>query len=1182
MRTALLLVALAASGFAASSAAAQTDAAEYQRALAEFREELRTSGLSEDDQEYVYYCVANDRTPEAEARCDAQRLLAIFLRYGLTPGDLPDAPEAPEGLPPRTTIDPATTDSTRYTPVPDVGPMFDPGIRDTTRFGVLDEGVWTAAPTQTRYAVAYGPEGGWVVASGVGGMVRIQVPGQTYRPQMLVSDDLEFRFRQFLGDFDAARAITMGHAGAAVLTTAAGAFESVNVRDFEIQDPRIDAVIEDFNRDRRGSRPRSNTGGPSPQQVCDDSYDVLADALEAESGTDGQVVLQPGTCRWLLVAGGRAEEGPDEDPGSAESSSWANLQRAVQARLDAGERPAIGITPETEVSMQSWVVITDTQVDLGPDLPASFRSAIQQAQSESFSVTGRGSLEPVGTVHAIAFDPERFAIGTDGRQVVTGWIMVGDGAGGYRAHGVSPEACEAAREVTGGTGSLNCQAPVENLPEPLVMSPSRNKVAVLIHGITSPPQNAPSEGIGTMRHTGYYWGYDFISGVVGDTYKPNSDHALQMTTTEASGVLAVTEVTRGAWNRCGGITPASGSCPVSDGGAPGARGRLAPVFSRFEPAWTEPDANRSGYGWTAAMVTFRDGSRHLAEQLPAAIDQIYDTYQAHFGALPADQQPQLYLVGHSYGGVISRALTTPMDPADPTPLAPTTLTPEQRRRAAFLRDRTVLVGTLSTPHEGAPTPDYANTMTDMADALADAVKQEIDDLPDILFSEQPAISVSDLTSGGGTTGGTEFGSEGRLGSPTRGEAKAAVSSGLAAAQAFISGYRDVFDDINAQATANQTFLAPTRAVRTDGSAIPLYTMSGRLSGDRFFWLNRGLLENTGIERFDRLNVAVSRLDMVDVMRSGRAGMEAGGLLAIEMLIQRLGIGESPGHPWGRSSDPAMDKTSTPRYSQPGPVGGLATEAVLLAERLLSYRHGYGLGPDGDVDSDGFVSVASGHGVGLNAPAWYRTHTGYGGWMPWDVDNHGSLMFNPGNGAWIHNHLLRGAGPLAAPGPWSAWPDEGAPRPSERSVTVEVNRIRSSRDVDPLRGTGEADLHITVQVGDTIERWEAEDHGMDDDNDIRPSGLSVTHRTTSTIVPIRISLRDVDGGAGGEDDHLGLAPSPGREVLYAYVDLRTNEVFGDVYGSVGVGGAAGPDIFAMGLRGTNVPHAAVWLSVSAAY
>ncbi len=1025
------------------------------------------------------------------------------------------------------------------------------------------DSVRMAVLRRKRYAVAYGPDRGWAVASGDRDYIQVSGYG---RPTMLVSEDVTPGVRTFLTDQGAARTLAIGSEGEVVLTTRTGAWETDRVSGRITRDPAAD--FEEINRgqlDQIREATGQGTGGSrdtsSSIAQCGAEFTSLAEALTLAGNIDGQVVLQPGSCRWLLVGAGRTEKSADAPNQSAENQSWGDLQSAVQARLDAGERPAIGITPQTDQLATSWVVVTNSAVALGPGLPASFRTALQQAQSESLSSPSGERLEPVGTIHALAFDPERFAIETDGRQVVTGWLAVGDGPGGFRGHGVTPEACEAARQVTGGAGELNCQSPAA-APEasamgPITMRQGRNKVAVLIHGITSPPQNAPSEHIGEMGHTGHYWGYDFISGVAGSTYAPGmgpsgEPHTLAMTAAQASGGLSVASVSREAWNTCGNLSPAGGACPVTDGLPAGARGDLAPVFSRSAPAWTEPDANRSGYGWTAVMVTFRDGSLHLAQQLPAAIDQIYDTYEAHFAALPTDQQPQLYLLGHSYGGVVSRALTTPMDPAERTPLAPNQLTDEQQRRAAFLRDRIVLVGTLSTPHEGAPTPDYANTMTDMVRGLGDEARSQVDNLPDAAFGS-PA--------------------------PTRNQVVDGLADGVQAAVEFISGYRDVFDDIEAQATANLTFLAPTRAVRSDGSPIPLYTMSGRLPGDRFFWKPRALLENTGSETFDRNNYLVSRLDMIDVMKSGRAGKEAGGLLAIELLIQRLGIGVEPGHPWGRTRDAAMDKTAVPRYSHPESLGNLYTEGKRLAVRLLSYRSGYGFHSDGDVDSDGLVSVTSGHGTSLNAPSWYRTHTGYGGWMPWDVDNHGSLMFNPGNGAWIHNHLLRKAGPLAGPELWSDWPNDAVSRSGERSITLTVDRIQALEDVDPLPGMEQADFFITLQVGDSILEWKAK---ADDDDVINPN-ISVTHRTTSSVVPIRISLRDVDGaGFGGEDDELGIAPSSGREVLYAYVDLRTNQVFGDVYGEIGINGAGGPPIIATGRQGINVPRGNVWFQVSTAY
>ena len=1071
-----------------------------QRTEAEVRAFFGGKGLTESELTFLVDCTARANEQE-EGYCDEDRLVRLVFKASMADAD--EEADAESGLPVlNVPVLPREGGVIQVQPGQEIGPV-----------------AYLPANTQlTRYAVAFGASGGWAVGGGanaasvIRGMARAGVETSPHLDPALAA------FAEAAGGL---RGLALGHDGVAVAIGGDGGSRQRRLTgvpvatsgaptDFEIRPGII--TSEDAQRaesDATGRPVRGGTitqGGRAP--ACDEAYTRLDSTLTALGRADAHVALSPLTCAWTLTARGRVH-----------ASGPADVLAGVQAMLDRGERPVIAITPDG----RSYVVVSDSEVLLGPGLPESLRGEIQSVQRDRFEVTGRGTMEPVGSVHAIAFDPQRFAIAEDrGRAVVNGVILVGDGPGGYYARGVEQALCDAAQRVTGGTGSLNCVNPERDPaasgapPEaPFAMEAGRNKLAVVVHGITPRVSDDPGAMINSHGHTGYYWGYDFMSALVGDAYDGSSGHRIEMamaSTPGASGERSIRtrEVSREVWNVCSGLLPAASQCHVRRSPIGSDDPALAPVFAP-EAAWTEPSGRGS---FTAAMVTFRDGSQRLSQQLPAAIDQIYDTYHAHFGELPLAEQPQMYFVAHSYGGIISRAIMTPMG-AGGVPL-----TDEQKRRAAFIRDRTVLVSTLSTPHEGSPATEIANKLADLLDGFR--VGLNLPTVPDGAFPT-PFLGGNDQLVAPGARVANE------------------LSDALKSGVTFISAYRDVFLDIEQQAASNATFLEPDRARRSDGSLVPVYTMNGRIPGDRYFWTQRLAFEPASV---------ASELNLADVGASGRPGKEAAALLVTELLLQRFGMGAEAGHPWGRASGgSALNRVTTPRYSNARPLSSdLTQEGGHLAAFLLTNRNGYPIAPDPspyDVDSDGFVGAASGHGTGLPTTSWYRTHTGYGSWMPWDIDNHGSLMFNPANGAWIYNNLLGRAGPLAGSGKFSAWENAAAPTLQSKTVRLTVSRVQALEDPDPAFGQGEADIRLVVRIGDeTFRRTFA-----DDDADVSPN-VTFSHRTASDVVMVFIALRDVDGGVAGRDDALNVSPSAGREDLFFYLDTRTGQVFGDVHGVAG--------------------------------
>jgi len=111
------------------------------------------------------------------------------------------------------------------------------------------------------------------------------------------------------------------------------------------------------------------------------------------------------------------------------------------------------------------------------------------------------------------------------------------------------------------------------------------------------------------------------------------------------------------------------------------------------------------------LVTYRDSRKPLPAQAAALAAQLYEAYVARFA--PADDYPQILLVGHSLGGLVARYLLS-CPQLEPKELAKLGVTVAEaavlRQRMAFLRNRTLCAITLQTPHEGTPVADRAQSL----------------------------------------------------------------------------------------------------------------------------------------------------------------------------------------------------------------------------------------------------------------------------------------------------------------------------------------------------------------------------------------------------------------------------------------------------------------------------------------
>ncbi len=463
----------------------------------------------------------------------------------------------------------------------------------------------------------------------------------------------------------------------------------------------------------------------------------------------------------------------------------------------------------------------------------------------------------------------------------------------------------------------------------------------------------------------------------------------------------------------------------------------------------------------SVMLTYRDGSQGLAAQASELVNQIFRMYNQTFAR---DQEPQIILVVHSMGGLASRYVLC----------NPFRVTTKEHFRSNFLRNRTLHLVTLATPHEGSRLADWTR------------------EAADFLQSNPPLLQ------------------------------KFYEAAGLTSARQYWLTTLTVVNDPSTQhlktssmLQMNQGVMAPHRAVRADGTGIPIYALAARSPGGGY--LNSPTLQTLSFRSDTRRTYEVV----------GCVGFD-------------MGVKNSPGNGWGQPPSGSSNLDWVQRVSLKqmvdqriaaveqslhpclraivGRLGGLSVVGALtsfdasfpvyldsrwetyVSEVQVPFKHwacgefrvpwddcksldlnclksfllnlGYNLeqlanclnpanwqlketvsvpcvkvrpvantrGADGEIDNDGLVSMDSALGLRLGTStieyfdhtkswsvrsgsttttmngSWYRFYDG-----PWNLDNHGSILTNPRVAAWLHTEIIRGAGPIPGPGPRSTWP-----------------------------------------------------------------------------------------------------------------------------------------------------------------
>jgi len=343
----------------------------------------------------------------------------------------------------------------------------------------------------------------------------------------------------------------------------------------------------------------------------------------------------------------------------------------------------------------------------------------------------------------------------------------------------------------------------------------RPKVIVLIHGQSDHPHSDdPNDIVGRLAHARKEWGYAFVCGLL-DTRPGKAIY------TFSGGAL-----TSGSWPEDAYVSL------TGEAHLPHYYARDGVVGDHFVS--TSPERRD-----LSVMLTHRDASKSLEAQAAAAANQIYDLYNAAFGS---GTGPQIILLAHSMGGLVSRyILSNPFPAGSP-----------QRQKADFIRDRTLFLITLASPHDGS-------RVADSSQALINLIRSALPDLR-ILCAFLPMPNVGDNA------------------------VKLLQQLGGAVGQMDDPSTRNLTTASIERMNGKDGPLQPHLARRTDGSLVPVYCLSGRDP-------SAGCLEDPLFR-----NVTIGGTTFpVYLGGTEKARSETSGLIVADQAFKLLPVG---GNTWG--------------------------------------------------------------------------------------------------------------------------------------------------------------------------------------------------------------------------------------------------------------------------------------------
>jgi hypothetical protein len=639
---------------------------------------------------------------------------------------------------------------------------------------------------------------------------------------------------------------------------------------------------------------------------------------------------------------------------------------------------------------------------------------------------------------------------------------------------------------------------------------SRPKLVLLIHGITPKPEEDQAVGIGSAKHARHYWGFEFIKGLQGRM----DENAMRVITPKKNGTLQLQTNMIEDWFPRQGVNNPDDLAPIC---YPISWNKQLPPGIEWNQTLIKDHIRLMTKNSESimVMVNTRDGSKHLMPQVGETIDEVFNSYRAAFGHLDEKVQPQIYIVGHSFGGVIARTLLANPAGAD---LFGNKLTATQRTRADYLRQRVVLVKTLSTPHEGSLVGDLAGDAANWMDTVGKAVLEQ-------------AVSAYSFIP-------WKMHSESWVKGTTKNMLETAMNA--------ISGRRDCLEDVRRMSEYNAGILKENTARRSaNGEIIPIFSAAGRNPSGTFYDSSRS------VGLFGGTWNPVTNLDIATGYN--RFAKEAMALTIIETVMRQEGYGVAPRAPWGKTTFAEGDRMRSPYTFFGTTLPRKFSDPLVLDTTDLSLVIGYFLlgapytaGPDGEWDNDGFVGWNSSHALNQKGTNWYRVYDQkkYGSLLPWDQDHHGSMMFNVGTAQWIHNELLRTAGPYNFfPGSrrstWTMLDGPVTPRHGIKLDFIELKDIAGDLDYSGAEFT----LKATIGTSQNVM------HGPDNTNTWKNIPSFAIDNYQSTVIPIKIDVIERDQPYD-PDDQCVVTPEDGQTALYLYYDVRTNRISGDLNGMGG--------------------------------
>ncbi len=369
----------------------------------------------------------------------------------------------------------------------------------------------------------------------------------------------------------------------------------------------------------------------------------------------------------------------------------------------------------------------------------------------------------------------------------------------------------------------------------------------------------------------------------------------------------------------------------------------------------------------------RNGVLPMMVQAQDAVKRLYNIYE--YTSEKIASQPQIYFVCHSGGGIVTRMIMKPGIRFDNLSLDET--------QASFIRDRTVCVTTISTPHEGSPLPAKIIAIKKDA-AKADAAKN-------LLLGFTPIANL---------------------------EVNPFRNSFIDIIKA-VPGFedrdsRDNMSNLDYVPSFNSAEGDPQFAKRSDSSLIPVYCFGGRrptgpyyndISQDAFGGVPQYYLRRT-------TQGSTTTIELLDKAKI----MYIYGVPAAHYVLHAIDAPSNDPMNWGCNLFGAADKLDRIKWGGKTSNGSFVPYSCSNSATNVKPILYCLAGNDGEVDTDGFVDYASAVGFrmgkGINeyfdhkqGGSYYRFYDG-----PFENHNHGTISQDQMVAQFVADNIIKIAGP----------------------------------------------------------------------------------------------------------------------------------------------------------------------------